>query len=76
MKGTTVAAELKRINPAVPIIVLSGMSDLPEKRQGWWINGWSRVVISRATSGFNQQLIGTQTCLGPAEMLIVSNRVF
>ena len=29
MKGTAVASELKSINPAVPIIVLSGMSDLP-----------------------------------------------
>jgi PAS domain S-box-containing protein len=43
MKGTTVAAELKRINPAVPIIVLSGMSDLPGEAAGlidqWLVKG-------------------------------------
>jgi signal transduction histidine kinase len=47
MKGTTVAAELKRINPTVPIIVLSGMSDLPGEAAGvvdqWLIKGSLRA---------------------------------
>jgi PAS domain S-box-containing protein len=47
MKGTTVAAELKRINPAVPIIVLSGMSDLPGEAAGivdqWLVKGTHRA---------------------------------
>lgn len=47
MKGTTVATELKRINPTVPIIVLSGMSDLPGEAAGvvdqWLIKGSLRA---------------------------------
>lgn len=47
MKGTAVASELKRINPAVPIIVLSGMSDLPGEAAGlvdqWIIKGTTRA---------------------------------
>ncbi|MGB8324232.1 MAG: PAS domain S-box protein, partial [Candidatus Acidiferrum sp.] len=47
MKGTTVASELKRINPAVPIIVLSGMSDLPGEAAGlvdqWLVKGSHRA---------------------------------
>jgi PAS domain S-box-containing protein len=47
MKGTAVAAELKRISPAVPIIVLSGMSDLPGEAAGivdqWIVKGGSRA---------------------------------
>jgi signal transduction histidine kinase len=47
MKGTTVASELKRINPTVPIIVLSGMSDLPGEAAGvvdqWLIKGSLRA---------------------------------
>jgi PAS domain S-box-containing protein len=47
MKGTAVAAELKRINPAVPIIVLSGMSDLPGEAAGivdqWIVKGTTRA---------------------------------
>jgi CheY-like chemotaxis protein/two-component sensor histidine kinase len=47
MKGTAVAAELKRINPAVPIIVLSGMSDLPGEASGtvdqWIVKGSTRA---------------------------------
>jgi len=39
MKGTNVAAEMKRINPAVPIIVLSGVSDLPGEGSGW-VDQW------------------------------------
>ena len=47
MKGTAVAWELKRINPAVPIIVLSGMSDLPGEASGtvdqWIVKGSTRA---------------------------------
>jgi signal transduction histidine kinase len=47
MKGTAVAAELKRINPAVPIIVLSGMFDLPGEASGivdqWLVKGSHRA---------------------------------
>jgi signal transduction histidine kinase len=47
MKGTTVASELKRINPTVPVIVLSGMSDLPGEAAGvvdqWLIKGSLRA---------------------------------
>jgi CheY-like chemotaxis protein len=47
MKGTTVASELKRINPSVPIIVLSGMPDLPGEATGlidqWLVKGSHRA---------------------------------
>ena len=47
MKGTAVAAELKRINPAIPIVVLSGMSDLPGEASGivdqWIVKGSCRA---------------------------------
>jgi len=47
MKGTAVASELKRINPGVPIIVLSGMLDLPGEAAGlvdrWIIKGSTRA---------------------------------
>ena len=39
MKGTTVAAEMKRLNPSVPVIVLSGVSDLPGEASGW-VDQW------------------------------------
>jgi response regulator RpfG family c-di-GMP phosphodiesterase len=46
MKGTVVASELKRINPAVPIIVLSGVADLPGEAAGvvdqWIMKGSTR----------------------------------
>ena len=46
MKGTAVASELRRIDPAVPIIVLSGMSDLPGEAAGlvdqWLVKGSHR----------------------------------
>lgn len=47
MKGTEVAGELKRINPAVPIVVLSGMTELPGESAGlvdrWLIKGSHRA---------------------------------
>jgi PAS domain S-box-containing protein len=47
MKGTAVASELKRINPAIPIIVLSGVSDLPGEAAGlvdlWLLKGSHRA---------------------------------
>jgi signal transduction histidine kinase len=46
MKGTAVAFELKRIDPTVPIIVLSGVSDLPGEAVGvidrWLVKGSHR----------------------------------
>jgi CheY-like chemotaxis protein len=46
MKGTTVAAELKEINPSVPIIVLSGLPDFPGETTGviddWLVKGNNR----------------------------------
>jgi CheY-like chemotaxis protein len=46
MKGTTVAAELKAINAAIPIVVLSGMSNLPGEAAGlvdhWLVKGSHR----------------------------------
>jgi hypothetical protein len=47
MKGTEVAAELKRVNPLIPIIVLSGVSDLPGEAAGlvdqWLLKGSHRA---------------------------------
>jgi PAS domain S-box-containing protein len=47
MKGTQVASELKRIKPSVPIIVLSGMMELPGEAAGlvdeWMIKGSTRA---------------------------------
>jgi CheY-like chemotaxis protein len=47
MKGTAVASELKRINPSIPIIVLSGMADLPGEASGlvdqWIVKGSTRA---------------------------------
>lgn len=47
MKGTAVASELKRIDPRIPIIVLSGMSDLPGEAAGlidqWIVKGSVRA---------------------------------
>lgn len=47
MKGTAVAFELKRIDPTVPIIVLSGVSELPGEAVGlvdlWLIKGTHRA---------------------------------
>jgi PAS domain S-box-containing protein len=47
MKGTDVASRLKRINPFVPIIVLSGMPDLPGEAVGlvdqWIVKGSTRA---------------------------------
>jgi PAS domain S-box-containing protein len=47
MKGTAVASELKRINPDVPIIMVSGMADLPGEAAGlvdqWIIKGTLRA---------------------------------
>ena len=47
MKGTAVAAELRSINPATPIIVLSGMSNLPGEAAGtrgsWFLKGSHRA---------------------------------
>lgn len=43
MKGTAIAAEFKRTHPAIPIIVLSGMSELPGEATGlidqWLVKG-------------------------------------
>jgi PAS domain S-box-containing protein len=47
MKGTTVAAELKRLNPSVPIIMLSGLNDFPGETTGvvdeWIVKGSNRA---------------------------------
>lgn len=47
MKGTVVASELKRIDPAVPIIVLSAVSELPGEAVGlvdlWLLKGTHRA---------------------------------
>jgi len=47
MKGTAVAWELKRIKPDVPIIVLSGVSELPGEAAGlvdqWLVKGSQRA---------------------------------
>jgi len=47
MKGTDVASRLKQLNPFVPIIVLSGMPDLPGEAVGlvdqWIVKGSTRA---------------------------------
>ncbi len=47
MKGTEVAGELQRINPEVPIVVLSGLTELPGETAGlvdrWLIKGSHRA---------------------------------
>jgi len=47
MKGTAVAWELKRINPNIPVIVLSGVSELPGESAGlvdqWLVKGSHRA---------------------------------
>jgi len=60
MKGTQVASELKRINPNVPIIVLSGMLDLPGEASGlvdeWMIKGSTRAEqLLNSISGLLEQ---------------------
>ena len=60
MKGTQVASELKRINPNVPIIVLSGMLDLPGEASGlvdeWVIKGSTRAEqLLNSISGLLEQ---------------------
>jgi len=46
MKGTAVAAELKRLNPSIPIIMLSGLPELPGETMGtvdyWLMKGSGR----------------------------------
>jgi PAS domain S-box-containing protein len=46
MKGTAVAAELKELNPSVPVIVLSGLPDFPGETTGvideWLVKGSGR----------------------------------
>jgi PAS domain S-box-containing protein len=46
IKGTAVASELKRLDPEIPIVMLSGMSDLPGESAGlvdrWLIKGSHR----------------------------------
>jgi CheY-like chemotaxis protein len=55
MKGTAVATELKRINPAIPIVVLSGVSDLPGEAAGlvdlWLLKGSHRAEQLLASIG-------------------------
>jgi PAS domain S-box-containing protein len=47
MKGTAVAAELKALNPSIPIIVLSGLPDFPGEATGvvdeWLLKGSNRA---------------------------------
>jgi PAS domain S-box-containing protein len=47
MKGTAVASEMKQIKPSVPIIMLSGMADLPGEVSGlvdqWIVKGSTRA---------------------------------
>jgi len=55
-----VASELKRINPNVPIIVLSGMLDLPGEASGlvdeWMIKGSTRAEqLLNSISGLLEQ---------------------
>jgi PAS domain S-box-containing protein len=47
MKGTSVAAEMKQIHPSVPIIMLSGVSDLPGEGSGW-VDQWMIKGTHRA----------------------------
>jgi PAS domain S-box-containing protein len=46
MKGTAVAAELKELNPSVPVIILSGLPDFPGETTGvideWLLKGSDR----------------------------------
>jgi len=46
MKGTAVAAELKELNPTVPVIILSGLPDFPGETTGvideWLLKGSDR----------------------------------
>lgn len=46
MKGTVVAAKLKELNPSVPVIILSGLSDFPGEMTGvvdeWLLKGSDR----------------------------------
>ena len=47
MKGTAVAAEMKRLNPLVPIVMLSGLPELPGETMGmvdqWLMKGSRRA---------------------------------
>jgi CheY-like chemotaxis protein len=47
MNGTAVAQELKNLDPAVPIIVLSGLTELPGESSGltdrWFLKGSLRA---------------------------------
>jgi CheY-like chemotaxis protein len=54
MNGLAVAREIKRINPVVPIIVLSGLAELPGEAAGiaerWILKGRSTQDLLNAVS--------------------------
>jgi CheY-like chemotaxis protein len=58
MNGLAVAREIKRLNPAVPIIVLSGLAELPGEAVGiadrWIMKGRSTQALLDAIAEFTQ----------------------
>src|SRR5579872_4703253 len=58
MNGLAVAREIKRLNPAVPIIVLSGLAELPGEAVGiadrWIMKGRSTQTLLDAIAGFTR----------------------
>jgi CheY-like chemotaxis protein len=59
MNGLAVARRVKKLNPAVPIIVLSGLAELPGEAIGvadrWIIKGRSPQDLLDAVASFTQQ---------------------
>lgn len=58
MNGLAVAREIKRLNPAVPIIVLSGLAELPGEAVGiadrWIMKGRSTQALLDAIAEFTR----------------------
>lgn len=58
MNGLAVAGEIKRLNPAVPIIVLSGLAELPGEAVGiadrWIMKGRSTQALLNAIAQFTR----------------------
>lgn len=58
MNGLAVAREIKKLNPAVPIIVLSGLAELPGEAIGiadrWIIKGHSTQDLLDAIASFTR----------------------
>jgi len=59
MRGTDVAGELKRINPAVPIVILSALAQLPGESamaDRWLLKGYSAKDLLETVDVLSRRL--------------------